>query len=355
MKKLILLFSILNCSCSIINCSAQCVPDGSITTPGIIASPSTVDCINRGYFFTDVIQFMNFDSIYFNGNWVTLQQLRIDSVNNLPCGINWQLSNSNGVYANSEPGCIWLSGISNDSVGQYKLDVWASIDLGTGFFGPLQANNFDLLTFYTRVKDFASFCPGIDTTAYNHLGQCNSTYGLQLTINTNNDFLCWNYGDVALINAHIENGSGHYSYQWNYSDSLSCDTCPSVLFDSQIFQTGIFPVSVTVYDSISTLSATQSIDMTVNICGGVDENEQRLQLLVYPNPGNGNYIIQLPENFSANYKLSVSDMHGRKIKSETEALSSTRLSLAIDDATPGIYFLFVTEGEKIYVNKLVKK
>jgi hypothetical protein len=355
MKKLLLLISIINVQLTINNVSAQCTPDGSITTPGIIASPSTVDCINRGQAFSDEIQFMNFDSIYFNNNWIPLQQLRIDSVNNLPCGINWQLSSSNSIYQNSQAGCISLSGITYDTIGQYKLDVWASIDVGAGFFGPLQANNFDILTFYTRVKYQNSSCPFIDTLAPNTISACNSAYGLQLTLNATNDFLCWDIEETATISVEIENGSGHYSYQWNYGDSLSCSDCPEVIFDSDVFQTGVFPVSVTVYDSVSTLSATQTIDMTVNICGSVNENIQYNRIKVFPNPGNGIYNIELPENFPTNYNILVKDIQGREIAFSANSVSSNRVSLVLQDVSPGIYFLFILNTDEIYTNMLMKK
>lgn len=355
MKQLLLLLLTVNLTAMINNLMGQCIPDGSITTPGIIASPSTVDCINRGEAFSDEIQFMNFDSIYFNNAWVNLQQLRIDSVNNLPCGINWQLSSSNSIYQNSQPGCISLSGITYDTIGQYKLDVWASIDLGTGFFGPLQANNFDLLTFYTRVKYPNSSCPFIDTLAPNTISACNSTHGLQLTLNTTNDDLCWNFNETATISVDIENGSGHYSYQWNYGDSLSCSNCSAIIFESEIFQTGVFPVSVTVYDSVSTLSTTQTIDMTVSICGSVNENIQHNRIKIFPNPGNGNYNIEFPEAFSSDYRISVKDVQGREIAFNGICISSNRFSIALRDVPPGMYFLYLITEQNQYVNKLFVK
>lgn len=354
MKKKLLLTFIFSYSISAINSFAQCTPDGSITTPGIIASPSTVDCVTKGVPFTDNIQFVNFDSIYFNNTWIELTGLRIDSVNNLPCGLNWEMSNSNHIYQNSEPGCIALSGVTYDTIGQYKLDVWASIDLGTGFIGPLQANNFDLLTFYLRVKYANSSCPLIDTLAANTLTACNSTYGMGITISTSDDnTLCWNFQETETLTVNIANGSGHYSYQWNYADSLSCDDCPNPVFDSQVFQTGIFPVSVTVYDSISTLSETKTINLTVNICGGLSENKQQ-QLLVYPNPGAGDYIIELPHN-SSNYLLSLRDVQGRNINYSSNSLSGNRVNLGIEDAAPGIYFLVIETNDQFYANKLIKK
>lgn len=352
MKKLILLFSIFCFQLSINNANAQCVPDGSITTPGIIASPSTVDCISRGVAFSDEIQFMNFDSIFFNNTWLTLQRLRIDSVNNLPCGINWQLSSSTGIYQNSQPGCISLSGITYDTIGQYKLDVWASIDLGTGFLGPLQANNFDLLTFYTRVKYPASSCPFIDTLAPNTLNACNSTYGMQLELNATDNDLCWNFGETATIAVNIENGSGHYSYQWNYGDSLSCSNCSEVIFDSETFQTGIFPVSVTVYDSVSTLWATQSIDMIVTICGSVNEQVLYNRLNVFPNPGNGNYNIEFSQAISGDYSMSIKDIQGREIAFNARAVSANRLELTLQNALPGLYFLQLRTEQNQFANKL---
>lgn len=332
---------------------SQCTPDGSITTPGVISSPSSVECISRGVPYSDEIQFMNFDQILFNGSLVTLQRLRIDSVNNLPCGINWQLNNENRIYQNSEPGCISISGITYDTIGQYKLDVWASIDLGSGFLGPLQANNFDLLTFYTRVKYPSASCPFIDTLAPNTISKCNSTYGMQLTLNTNNDFLCWNFNDVTLINTHIENGSGHYSYQWNYADSLSCSDCPSVFFDSQIFQTGVFPVTVTVYDSISTLSATQTIEITVAICGSVEENEKYSSLVVYPNPGNGNFTIEFPHGNIKTGIINLMDLRGSVLYSETIPVNGKRAELNFKNISSGIYLLETTIEKNRFLNKII--
>jgi len=356
MKKILLLFLIqFAVGFSISNVNAQCIPDGSITTPGVIAFPSTVDCISRGVPFSDEIQFMNFDTIFFNNTWLTLQQLRIDSVNNLPCGINYQLNNTNGIYQNSEPGCISLSGTSYDTIGQYKLDVWASIDVGSGFFGPLQANNFDLLTFYTRVKYPASSCPFIDTLALNTLSACNSAYGLQLTLTATNELLCWNLQETAILSANVGNGSGHYSYQWNYADSLSCGDCPSPIFDSQIFQTGIFPVSVTVYDSVSTLSETQTINIDVNICGGINEHGVNYSLVIYPNPGKGVYTVELKDKPGSDYKLSLKSISGDEIKFKISELSTGKILLDIIDAAPGIYFLSAETEENLFVSKIVKQ
>lgn len=344
MKKLLPLFVLF---ISVYQSNAQCVPDGSITTPGLIAPVESIDCISQGVNYSDIIQFRNFDSIYFNNNWVQLQQLRIDSVNNLPCGINWALSNPDKIYDNSEQGCIQLSGVTNDSVGQYKLDIWASIDLGSGFFGPLQANNFDLLTFYVKVKTAAGACPVVDTTAFEHTSFCNSIYGLPLESATS-DTLCLS-GNTTL-SVDVEGGSGYYQYSWAPADNLSCTDCPNPTLEAQ--SVGQYDYVLTVTDSISTIQNTQLVSVYVDICDGIEEHIYYGALSIYPNPGNGLFTVELPENIQANSGLVVRNIHGQEVLSET-ITSSGRAELDMTRMNSGIYFLSILAGDKQFVNKLI--
>lgn len=307
----------------------------------------SVDCISQGVTYSDIIQFRNFDSIYFNNAWVQLQQLRIDSVNNLPCGIDWSLSNANRIYDNSEQGCIQLSGVTNDSVGQYKLDIWASIDLGAGFFGPLQANNFNLLTFYVRVKPAIGICPQVDTAAFEHTSFCNSIYGLPVE-STTADTLCLN-GNLTL-SVNVENGSGHYTYSWAPPANLSCTDCPSPVLQAQTV--GPYNYNVTVTDTISTLQTTEILNLYVDICDGIDEKVYYGALNIYPNPGNGFFTVEYPGQLVGDYTLSVRNIQGQEVI-VTPLTEANRLQLDMSTQASGVYFLSLIAEGRQYVNKLI--
>lgn len=349
MKKFVLvLFAIVSTQISF----AQCTPDGSIITPGVIMSASTLDCIDRGVYYSDTIQFRNFDSLYLNNTWLRLEHLKIDSVNNLPCGINWDLSNSNNIYDNSEYGCILVSGTTNDSIGQYKLEIWASVDLGGGFFGPISASDFDLLTFYVRVKPPVGVCPPIDTLAFNHTSDCGVHFGLPVDIESSEgDTICNDIFTVLTVDAPL--GSGHYSYMWSPNTNLSCDDCPS----PEYYPVGgslVNTYAVTVTDSVSGLSSSDTITLYTEICEGIEEYSYS-RLNIYPNPGEGTFFIQTGSSSSNTFDLSIKNIQGQEVIAKNYVNEGSRLELDMGDMPAGIYFVYVTDGSVHYMNKIVKK
>lgn len=320
-------------------------------------SSSTLNCINRGLSYSDTIQFMNFDSIFFNNQWIELQRLRIDSVNNLPCGINWDLSNADGIFDNSEQGCILVSGTTNDPVGQYKLEVWASIDLGTGgFFGPLEANNFDLLTFYIRVKDNGSPCPAIDTNAVSAVSNCEVHFGLPLQILSSQGTLLCNgaIGWSTELSVSASLGSGHYSYSWSPAVHLSCTDCPNPTYTTPGTPNYSEDIVVTVTDSVSGLSNTDTITINTDLCEGIEEYKFS-KLNIYPNPSEGSFFIQPGFSSSNTFDLSVKNIQGQEVITDSYVNEGSRLELNLSDMPAGIYFVYLTDGKLHYMNKVVKK
>ncbi len=335
---------------------SQCIPDGSITTPGIIMSSNTLNCIDQGVPYSDTIQFMNFDSIFFNNNWIELQRLRIDSVNNLPCGIDWELSNANGIFDNSEQGCILISGTTDDVIGQYTLQIWASIDLGSGFFGPLQASNFDLLTFYVRVKPSAGVCPPIDTLAVSEISDCEVHYGLPIQIvSSEGTLLCsGNVGMSTVLSVNTQLGSGHYSYSWSPGTNLSCTDCANPAYTTDGTPNSSEDIMVTVTDSVSGLSNTDMITINTDICDGVEEYEYS-HLNIYPNPSEGIFIVQPGFSSSNTFDLSVKNIQGQEVVVRSYTNKGSLLELDLMNVPTGIYFVYLTDGSRHYMNKVVKK
>lgn len=348
MKKLLLLASLLF---TVQLTFGQCTPDGSITTPGIISSPNNIDCITQGVPFTDTVQFMNFDSIYFNNQWVPLVGLIIDSVNNLPCGINWELNKPSNQYDPSEQGCILISGVTNDSVGQYQLEIWANVNIGTGYFGPILANNFDLLEFFVRVKSPSGICPVIDTTAFNHKSDCGIHFGLPVEAVSEDDSICVWTSTALSVNAPL--GSGHYGYSWSPATGLSCTDCAEPEFNAGT--SGTHEIYVTIYDSISTLSSTDTVYVVADYCDGIDENNRYARLNVYPNPSEGKYFIEPSFSSSNTFDLSLRSIQGQEVMSKNYSNEGSRLELDIRDMPAGIYFIYLTDGKAEFMNKIVKQ
>lgn len=137
-----------------------CNSSGTLTTPGLTPSED-VPCINRNQLVNITIDFKNFDTFTFGGQQVTVSTLRFDTILGLPSGLCWSTNKANNTFGNQEDGCIRITGVTADALGQYKLHIVVTADIGV----PIQTNGDAAgLKYFLRLTDQSfSVCPPIDT------------------------------------------------------------------------------------------------------------------------------------------------------------------------------------------------
>lgn len=167
MKTIILAFAMYT---AVVVNAQICNVDTTLTQPGLYPSPDSLPCIVSGANTNTTVQFVNFDSADYQGIKIRVEYLIIDSIANLPCGVNWTTSNQNAItphrFENQEKGCIQFSGFTNDGEGQYELEIYvrAKISLAPSPI-PITASSVGLRVFLRVIEDANDTCPVIDTTA----------------------------------------------------------------------------------------------------------------------------------------------------------------------------------------------
>ena len=116
--------------------SSQCTPSGALTKPGLSPTSDSVAPVVNGTISTIVIQFKNFDTIAFGGSVLTIQSLRLDTLDNLPAGLCWATNKANNTWGNQEDGCIKVNGTTCSPPGQHKLRIIVTANVGV----PIQTN-----------------------------------------------------------------------------------------------------------------------------------------------------------------------------------------------------------------------
>jgi hypothetical protein len=100
---------------------------------------------------------------------VNLQGIRIDSIENLPCGLCWSSSSSTNEFAKDNSGCIRFTGKTTDAAGQYNLRLIISADTdptaGSGYEYEYLNADFGKVYLYLRVTEQGAICTstGSDT------------------------------------------------------------------------------------------------------------------------------------------------------------------------------------------------
>ncbi|MFN8309136.1 MAG: T9SS type A sorting domain-containing protein [Chitinophagales bacterium] len=147
--------------------TSSCTPASPTGTPGLTPVSSDLPCVQKGVAVNQIIKFENFTS--FSGQNVNF--LRIDSINNLPSGLCWKTNKANNQYSGGETGCIEVNGTSNAAVGQYKLRIHITANIGSGM-GTNIVGDAETLTgatggaplrYYVRVINQGAGCPCVDT------------------------------------------------------------------------------------------------------------------------------------------------------------------------------------------------
>jgi len=116
----------------------QCVPNPSHTTPLFYPDTSSmIPCIEQGIPYAFDLQIRNYGVV---SSTVSVEWLRIDSIKNLPQGINWSMNVPQGNLANTlnldENGCIHFSGTTNSFATIYETDIYVCVKLNL-FANPL--------------------------------------------------------------------------------------------------------------------------------------------------------------------------------------------------------------------------
>ncbi len=250
MIKKLLLFTALNVL--LLNGYAQyCGNSGSfqctasnLSLPWLTPPPDSLAPFVNGQPSTTVIQFKNFNTVFFGGSYYTVNSLRIDTVDNLPAGLCWASDKANNTYANQESGCLKINGVPCSATGQYKMRIKVSVDLGFGI-AQVDADQAGL-KYYIRLKNNGDADTQIDSnqTAANPFipygGVCaalplNAYLGTDQTVCS---------GSIATLNPTISGGQAPFTYAWGATaNSLSCVNCanPTVT----LTQNSTFTVTVT--------------------------------------------------------------------------------------------------------------
>lgn len=243
--------------------SFQCTAS-NLSLPWLSPPPDSLAPFVNGQPSTTVIQFKNFNTVFFAGGNYTVTSLRIDTIDNLPEGLCWATNKANNTYANQESGCIKINGTPCDSTGQYKMRIIVTVDLG---FATAQVNADDAnLKYYIRLKNSADADTEIDSfqTAANPFipygGVC-SALPLNAYLGTNQT-VC--NGSIVNFNPTVVGGQAPYTYSWQSTgSSLSCSNCPNP--SATVTQNSSYIVSVTDANNTST---TDTIQYTVTGAAG---------------------------------------------------------------------------------------
>lgn len=131
--------------------NAQCVPDPTITTPGIYPDSATgLAGGTVGIAYNEVIQARVPVDTLFLGQTVLITSIDVDNVTGLPPGITYTCTPASCSFPGGSNGCMLLSGTPT-TAGVYPLDVTLTAN-GTllGFPVPPQTS---VLTYYSITID----------------------------------------------------------------------------------------------------------------------------------------------------------------------------------------------------------
>jgi hypothetical protein len=151
-------------------------------------------------------------------------------------------------------------------------------------------------------------------------------------------------GSVAL------SASGAATYSWTPATGLSCTNCSNPTANPTVTTT----YTVTGYDSTNTCSTSELVTVQVNIVGiedGLFENG----ISTYPNPSDGNFILEFNQNEIADLRIEMFNNIGQKLYQENldNFSGNYRKTMDMTSMPAGIYHLRITDGEKQHFTKLI--
>ncbi len=99
-------------------------------------------------------------------------------------------------------------------------------------------------------------------------------------------------------------------------------------------------------------SGYNTISEAVNVYTSVNDIENKLLFMVYPNPANRNLNLFLIPSYNSNMSAAVYDLMGNKVKEINNIQTSVNYTFDVSDVASGEYFLSVFTGSERVTKKL---
>jgi ELWxxDGT repeat protein len=150
-------------------------------------------------------------------------------------------------------------------------------------------------------------------------------------------------GDIHLIQDIAPGNTSSNIYEVTYCEQFLYFKANDGVHGEELWKMS-FPFTVNVSDK-------KDIVVTLNVGGNSSKSKNKLTL--YPNPGQGNYILSFPENTLVN-DISILNNQGITVKRYLINASSLEVKIDISELSPGIYLLEYSVKEEKDCIKIVK-
>lgn len=155
---------------------------------------------------------------------------------------------------------------------------------------------------------------------------------------------------ICSVNAlTLDAGAGFSTYSWSNGSSSQ-----TVLVDSANFGLGIHTIYVDITDTISGCSATDTIIVEIVTCVGVKENTPNITMNVYPNPSNGQFMINLNTKNTTDLQIRITNIQGQEVfvKNNFDNINIINEHIAIENVK-GVYFLNIITNNEVITKKII--
>ena len=158
--------------------------------------------------------------------------------------------------------------------------------------------------------------------------------------------------DTACYYVHITLDAttpGATSYLWTPGGF----TTPSITVDEPTIGLGLHTYSVAVSDTQCTNTQTKTI--FYEACTGIAQNNTDLSTIIYPNPNQGNFKIELNSLIPQNISIVITNSLGIQVYSENDITFNGKLLKTIDlnNVPSGVYFISILNAGKSVVQKFL--
>lgn len=133
-------------------------------------------------------------------------------------------------------------------------------------------------------------------------------------------------------------------------------TTPTLTVDATTYGLGthLFAVTVSTPDGCAQYIILKA---TFTACTGIAQNNADLTTILYPNPNDGNFTLEMNSLIPQNISFEVTNAVGMKVYSESGITFSGRLvkPINLNNAPSGVYFLSILNSGKRVVQKFLVK